>query len=282
LAAPGTFHAECFDVLQTAEEVRQIVVFDRNAVTICRTRQTATNEQCCEALLTSFVSQGDFMQVGDVLVLAPHPDDESLGCGGTLRLLTQAGAAVDVAFLTRGENGVPALQEHSERAQARLAVTRESEARAACAILGVREVEFLSGIDGGLSNQPHLAHSLAGLLGEGKYKRIFAPWYGEAHPDHVATFRLLQRAVRAAEVTPAIWLYEVWTPLAPTDYVPIDATIDAKRAAIEKHQSQLACLDYLNAFLGLAAYRAMFCAPAKYAEAFLQMDTQTLLALESS
>jgi LmbE family N-acetylglucosaminyl deacetylase len=226
-------------------------------------------------------SQGNFMHVGEVLVLAPHPDDESLGCGGTLCLLSQAGAAVDVVFLTRGENGVPVPQDHSERAQARLADTRESEARAACEILGVRGVEFLAGIDGGLSNQPHLAHSVAGLLREHKYRRVFAPWQGEAHPDHVATFRLLQRALHDAEVAPAIWLYEVWTPLTPTDYVPIDATIDAKRAAIEKHQSQLACLDYLAAFMGLAAYRALACAPARYAEAFLAVDTSTLLSMEA-
>ncbi len=40
-----------------------------------------------------------------VLVLAPHPDDETFGCGGTIRMLTESGIAVDVAFMTRGELG---------------------------------------------------------------------------------------------------------------------------------------------------------------------------------
>jgi LmbE family N-acetylglucosaminyl deacetylase len=221
------------------------------------------------------------MQANGVLVLAPHPDDESLGCGGTVRLLTQAGTPVDVVFMTRGENGLLALQDQPESVHARLADTREAEARAACKLLGVREVEFLNGIDGGLSNQPHLAHPLAGRLSAGKYQRVFAPWLGEAHPDHAATFRLLQRAVWAAEIAPAIWLYEVWTPLPPTDHVPIDATIAVKRAAIEQHQSQLACLDYLSAFMGLAAYRALACSPAQYAEAFLVIDTPALFAIDT-
>ncbi len=220
------------------------------------------------------------MQSKNILVLAPHPDDESLGCGGTVKLLTQAGVQVDVILMTRGENGLDAPLQQPAAVHEQLAQAREAEARAACAVLGVRDVQFLSGIDGGLMHQPHLVKALASLLQAGNYQRIFAPWYGEAHPDHVATFRLLQRALAESLQRPAVWLYEVWTPLVPTDHVPIDATIASKRAAIEQHQSQLDCLDYLNAFVGLAAYRALACPPSRYAEAFLTMDTPTLLNLK--
>jgi LmbE family N-acetylglucosaminyl deacetylase len=220
------------------------------------------------------------MQSKNILVLAPHPDDESLGCGGTVKLLTQAGMQVDVILMTRGENGLDAPHQQSAAAHEQLAATREREARAACEVLGVRNVEFLSGIDGDLMHQPQLVKPLAGLLSAGNYQRIFAPWYGEAHPDHVATFRLLQRALAESTARPSIWLYEVWTPLLPTDHVPIDTTMPAKRTAIEKHQSQLDCLDYLGAFVGLAAYRALACPPSRYAEAFLTMDTPTLLNLK--
>lgn len=217
-----------------------------------------------------------------VLVLAPHPDDESLGCGGTIRLLTQAGTLVDVVYLTRGENGLNSPLVEPLSVHAELAATREAEARAACDVLGVRDVEFLNGIDGGLVNQPHLAHPLAGMMTERRYHRVFCPWHGEAHPDHLATFRLLQRAVREAQLGPSVWLYEVWTPLVPTDHVPIDATMAAKRQAIEKHQSQLACLDYLHAFVGLSSYRALACPPSRYAEAFQVIDTPALLNVNTS
>lgn len=220
------------------------------------------------------------MQSKNILVLAPHPDDESLGCGGTIKLLTQAGMQVDVVLMTRGENGFDAPGVQPATVHEQLAVKREAEARAACDILGVRSVEFLNGIDGGLIHQPHLVKSLASLLQMGNYQRIFAPWYGEAHLDHTATFRILQRTLAEIATRPAIWLYEIWTPLVPTDHVPIDATMAAKREAIAQHQSQLECLDYMSAFVGLAAYRALACPPSSYAEAFLTMDTSTLLALK--
>ncbi|WP_254510347.1 PIG-L deacetylase family protein [Anatilimnocola floriformis] len=216
----------------------------------------------------------------NILVLAPHPDDESLGCGGTIKLLTLAGMQVDVILMTRGENGMDAPGHQSAVVHDQLAITREAEARAACEVLGVRDVQFLLGIDGGLMHQPHLVKQLVTHVQTGNYQRVFCPWYGEAHSDHVATFRLLQRALAEAAIRPAIWLYEVWTPLVPTDHVPIDATMSAKRAAIQKHQSQLDCLDYLSAFVGLAAYRALACPPSKYAEAFITMDTSTLLNLK--
>lgn len=236
------------------------------------------------------------MNTQNILVLAPHPDDESLGCGGTIKLLTQAGQNVDVVFMTRGENGLETPLASSDNIQAPLvqasliqtqsnqgqsATTREAEARAACQVLGVRAVEFLKGADGGLINQPHLAHSLAYLLNAGNYQRVFAPWHGEAHSDHVATFRWLQRAVADTRVMPAIWLYEIWSPLQPNDLVPIDRTIEAKRSAISAHQSQLSSLDYLTAFVGLATYRALHCPPSRFAEAFLTMDTSAFLALKA-
>src|SRR5262245_2853888 len=88
-----------------------------------------------------------------VLVLAPHPDDESLGCGGTLRQLTDSGVIVDVAFMTRGELGgrrgvvMPPLD------RLVLATQRGQEAVQACGILGVRNIHFLSGRDGDLCDQ---------------------------------------------------------------------------------------------------------------------------------
>src|SRR6185436_21151558 len=71
-----------------------------------------------------------------VLVISPHPDDESIGCGGTLRGHVLAGDRVEVVFLTSGEAGG-----HGKPPD-ETARIREQEAKAAGSILGVRKIEF--------------------------------------------------------------------------------------------------------------------------------------------
>jgi LmbE family N-acetylglucosaminyl deacetylase len=209
-----------------------------------------------------------------VLVLSPHPDDESLGCGGTIRLLALAGIPVDVVFLTRGELGTEAPAAATPEAQHDLAGRRSLEAGEACRRLGVRGHAFLDGADGQLAEQPHLAGALADRLKAGGYTRVFCPWPGEAHPDHAATYDLLRRALPLTAGPVQVWLYEVWTPLRPSVSVPIDDTMADKEAAIRRHISQLACRDYLAAFRGLAAYRALSCPPCRFAEAFVVLDRE--------
>lgn len=212
-----------------------------------------------------------------VLVLAPHPDDESLGCGGTVKLLTSRGTPCDILFLTRGELGSDVPSQLTPADQCEIAERRTAEALSAARELGADQVYFLGGKDGRLGEQLVLAEPLAGRLREGNYSRLFCPWSGELHPDHQAAFQLMKLALPQAPRVTSIWLYEVWTPLVPTNYVPIDSTIDAKRRAIEAHVSQLALLDYLGAFVGLAAYRGLQCPPTRHAEAFIVATRDAIL-----
>ena len=224
-----------------------------------------------------------------VLVLAPHPDDETFGCGGTLRMLSESGILVDVAFLTRGELGQEAGMGASLEVRQETAERRMREAQAACQVLGIRNVLFLDGADSRLADQPQLALSIADLLARGGYQRVFCPWQHDTHEDHRATFALMKQAVTmqggaalsAGVQGPSLqfWLYEVWKPLPANTFVPIDRTLDAKRRAIEQYESQLAQLNYREGFLGLSAYRSLFCPSSKYAEAFLVCDRQELLQL---
>ena len=214
-----------------------------------------------------------------VLVLAPHPDDETFGCGGTLRMLSESGVLVDVAFLTRGELGQEAGMGAPLEVRQETAERRTREAQAACQVLGVRNVLFLDGADSRLADQPHLASSIAMLLGRGGYQRVFCPWQHDSHDDHRATFALLKQAVTMHTAPLQFWLYEVWKPLPANTFVPIDRTLETKKLAIEQYQSQLAQLNYREGFLGLSAYRSLFCPSSKYAEAFLVCDRQELLQL---
>jgi LmbE family N-acetylglucosaminyl deacetylase len=214
----------------------------------------------------------------EVLVLAPHPDDETFGCGGTIRMLSDRGVAVDVVFMTRGEGGVEGWAP-PESAAREMAEIRTREAQAACAVLGVRNVSFLDGHDTQLSEEPKLVPAIATLLSSTRYRRVFCPWLHDSHNDHRATFLLMRQAVLESKLTMSFWLYEVWKPLPANTFVPIGPTIEAKRKAIDQYESQLSQFNYREGFLGLSAYRSLFCAPSIYAEAFLVCDHKELLAM---
>jgi LmbE family N-acetylglucosaminyl deacetylase len=211
-------------------------------------------------------------------VLAPHPDDETFGCGGTIRLLSDGGTAVDVAFLTRGELGDLSAHQSPPQVRNELADRRSREARAACNVLGVRDVFFLDGADLRVREQPQLATAIAQLFRNRPYQRVFCPWADDAHEDHRATFAWLRRAVKEGATPSQFWLYEVWKPLAANTFVPIDGTMDHKLRAIDQYPSQLTQMNYREAFLGLASYRSLFSPPSKFAEAFLVCDRAALLA----
>src|SRR2546423_11956411 len=97
-----------------------------------------------------------------VLVISPHPDNEAIGCGGTLRQHVLQGDAVRVIFLTSGENGGHGI------APDETARIREQEAHAAAEILGIGEVEFWREPDGSVRVTSRLADRLRATLLEFK------------------------------------------------------------------------------------------------------------------
>jgi N-acetylglucosamine malate deacetylase 1 len=214
-----------------------------------------------------------------VLILAPHPDDETFGCGGTIRMLAESGIDVDVSFMTRGEQGVEEGVEQTMENRRQVAERRSREARAACDVLGVRNVIFLNGNDTRVGEQQELATAIGELVQTGGYHRVFCPWPHDAHDDHKATFKHLRRAITEHRLTATFWLYEVWKPLPANTFVPIDHTMEAKRRAIDQYQSQLSQLNYREGFIGLAAYRSLFCPASRFAEAFLVCDTREICSI---
>lgn len=213
------------------------------------------------------------------LVIAPHPDDETFGCGGTIRLVAESGTPVDVVFMTRGELGHEEGQAISEQQQTDLARVRSAEALEACKALGARQVFFLDGKDTRLNEQSHLAADLLSILEGSHYRRVFCPWKGDAHQDHVATFLHLQAALKRYPAPLQLWLYEVWTPQEFNTLIPIDHTVVHKKMAIANYRSQLTQLNYREGFIGLSAYRSAFCPPANYAEAFFVCSKEEVLSL---
>jgi LmbE family N-acetylglucosaminyl deacetylase len=201
----------------------------------------------------------------NVLVIAPHPDDEVLGCGGTIRLRIERGERVAAVFLTSGELGLKRLP----LAEARK--LRESEARRAARILGITQLFFLHQPDWTLAEQVKAAAAaLRPILEREKPKAIFLPHPNDAHPDHRASLTVLKLALRGSVLPkPELWGYEVWSPLDVADeVVDISGVMSRKIRALRAHRSQLAEFDYVKAVRGLNQFRGAMAGKCKFAEVF--------------
>ena len=205
---------------------------------------------------------------GRVLWLAPHPDDETLGGGGTLALHRAQRDPVRVIFATDGGAGDPAGHYPPDRYVA----LRREEARRAAEALGGLDLEFWPYPDGTLAGVADLDDRLAAAVAGYRPDVLYYPSAREGHPDHRA-LGLGVEALHAAGRLPApAYAYEVWTPLEPTHVLDVTATIGRKRAALEAYPSQLRYNDYRPKILGLNAYRTITLpAPAAYAEAFRRL-----------
>src|ERR1700722_15819267 len=209
--------------------------------------------------------------VSRILVISPHPDDESVGCGGTLRRHSVEGNAIRVIFLTSGERGG-----HGRSPEEAIQL-RELEARTAGKILGIAEFEFWREPDGAVRVTPHLVERLRKTITEWKPEILYVPHQGEMHPDPRASARLVRRALVGVSrhLRPSVRMYEVWTPMQRMDQI-VDITpyIDAKIAAIRAHQSQCQVMRFDEASPALNRYRGEMHSgwpPAQYAEIFAEL-----------
>jgi N-acetylglucosamine malate deacetylase 1 len=208
-----------------------------------------------------------------VLVLAPHMDDETIGCGGALALHVAAGANVHVVFLTDGGAGAPPGALSELDAKRTLVELRKREAVSALGVLGVSKASFLDAPDGGLLQAQEASGRLHEILMQHRPELVYVPCFLEEHPDHYAASRILVHAAMDLTFGFQCMGYEVWTPLFPNTVVAIDAVVELKREALSHYKSQLASLDYIHTAMGLNSYRsAAFTEPRiRFAEAFFSL-----------
>lgn len=188
----------------------------------------------------------DFDRVtGPVLVVAPHPDDESIGCGGLIAGLRRRGVAVAVVIMTDGSGSHP----NSPRFPGpQLAALREAEARDALSILNVesRSVSFwrmgdryvpaeAADFERAVERARAELEALAPAL-------LVIPGRSDAHGDHRATWAIWTRAAATLQQAPRVLTYVVWPgPERPEGRpVTLDITevLPLKRRAIAAHRSQ--------------------------------------------
>ena len=208
-----------------------------------------------------------------ILVISPHPDDESIGCGGTICKHIMEGDKVEVIFLTSGEKGGHGRSEEDT------ILLREEEAITAAKILQVAEIEFWREPDGAFYPNENCVNRLVAKIQTVQPSIIYVPHELEQHPDHKAAAALVAKTILFLGDTiqnPVVWMYEVWTPIQQIDHI-IDITgyITIKLKAIQAYNSQCSVLKFDEAILGLNRYRGeMHSWPGgDYAEIFKKLPT---------
>ncbi|MVZ98258.1 PIG-L family deacetylase [Sphingorhabdus sp. IMCC26285] len=188
---------------------------------------------------------GDLNYMGKVLVIAPHPDDEILGCGGTMARLAKSGAEVVVAIVTRGM-----APQFSDEFVANI----RAEAKISHALVGVSETLYLDLPAAALETVPamKLNGTLAKLVQDVRPDTMFVPFVGDIHTDHQLTFLAAMVAARPRDIHAPrrIYAYETlsetnWyapgiTPaFVPNIFIDITETLELKLDAFRCFESQV-------------------------------------------
>lgn len=202
------------------------------------------------------------------LLLSPHPDDESIGCGGTLLKYSKN---FDLVCLTDGRYGIPNCSKTES------IKIRKNEFKSAMRFLGIDHYVQLEIEDSALIN----AAEVFNQLDLQKYQYIFIPNFLDQHPDHKAVSVLLKNKLKSKihHKDLKIVFYEVWGSLAlPNYFVDISDFELKKEKLINLYKSQIKELDYADRILALNKYRGMT-VNKKSVEAFTILDIKQFINL---
>ena len=148
-----------------------------------------------------------------VLIVAPHPDDEAIGCGGLTARMVGSGCMPHVAILSGGGKshaGCCTLNEAEIVAQRRQLTTKA----ACCLGLGDNHVHHLNFTDGSINGESTEVQHLKELLDELQPKTVFIPHWGEGWPDHLKAAEMMKTIVapdcEIYEYCVWAWYYNVW------------------------------------------------------------------------
>lgn len=197
-----------------------------------------------EHLLTPYRAEAR-IDAAKVIVFAPHPDDEVMGCGGAICGHVDDGTPVHVVIVTDG-----ALGDDSGEIRQR----REWESRRAAAILGYGEPDFWRLGDQRVAYGEQLVQRIAEAIADANL--VYAPSVLEIHPDHRAIgMAVAEAARRTGRADLRVAFYEIGQPLRPNLLLDITGVLERKTAALGVFESQMAQQRYGDQIAGLNSYR---------------------------
>lgn len=223
--------------------------------------------------------------IGDrkrILIISPHPDDEIIGCGGTIIKILNQGKQVTVLHLTDGRN-TAAFNNVDDivRSTARL-----EEAQIVADFIGLSELILWKIPDNEIKIDDLNKLKLTELLERIKPEIIFTPFVNDPHPDHQDANKLLSEILQKNQIefdNLIILGYECWSILPQNVVSPITDEFEKKTNALMKYKIAMRVVDYVTFCENLNAYHHCinFNNPG-YAEAFFSTNVKTFIELLKS
>jgi LmbE family N-acetylglucosaminyl deacetylase len=195
-----------------------------------------------------------------IIVIAPHPDDEVIGPGGTLIKEVSSGAEVTIIYVTGNNNS-----------------ERKREAISAANFLKVSAV-FLNMTEGDISIDPETLSVFANELNKIEADKIYIPLLCDDHDDHKRVNQLLLASYEKEYIEKKnieIWCYQIYTVLPANYIVDITDVIEKKKQAIKLYKSQENNRDWAHWAAGLNAFNTRFLSGSpnkRYAETFFLLS----------
>ena len=222
------------------------------------------------------------MKKKNLIVFAAHPDDELLGCGGTIKKLSQNGCEVIVVFATSGNTGIDQTRNYEKNIKS----IRLQEADKAAKILGITKIISWNNNTQELQYNIKLLHEAIKLIRKEKPDLIISHSNIDKHNDHVALHKIITQACwKAGEsLLPSLgkvhrvsnlWAFEIVDILPEVDYtVDISDQFKSKIKAMNVYNSQHEIISGINNFIeGISLVRG-YEIGAKHAEAFKNISLQ--------
>lgn len=215
----------------------------------------------------------------NVLVISPHPDDEIIGCGGTLMRLIEEGASVTVIQMTDG-SASSALNDYPEDLQKTIRIQESEEVAKS---LGLSELILWKEKDNCLECTPINVERLTGVLDNFRPKLVFVPFVNDPHKDHVAANMILAESLKRSTLdlgAVKVLSYEVWCLVPANCYCTIDNQFKKKTQMLMKYRTGMKVIDYVHFCESLNSYEAYTLLNRRgFAEIFLRLDSQAYLHL---
>jgi LmbE family N-acetylglucosaminyl deacetylase len=210
-----------------------------------------------------------------MVVVAPHQDDEVIGCGGALALQLRSGQAASIVVLQDGADGCEDLG-YSRQAMMEM---RNDESRRAAAVIAAPSPVFL-GHPVLADNDSQIAE-LANILLDRKADAVFIPFPLDGHPDHRTANRILAGALRRISWNVRVFGYEVWGCCIPNVVLIIDDVIETKTEMLRCFAFANSALDYTNSTRGLNMFhsRMLGAGECRYAERFFELPRNEYIEL---